>query len=261
MDGVPISATANYEDFNEKRSEEFRRLDYRYSRDVSVSYFSSSLSAESRDAYEACLQRQSGLYGYVKSLSAEVAEIRVGYVPPPGGGDHPVAASAHGFTNVGNQSDIENTIKNQDFSSTVRDDVIVKPSNSTKTASFELARGAENVAIIVPPLRSIAAPPPPPVSLIDAVYHGAPILIVFELGYGTCAPGYIYHGQYNSLTNSWTVTGYNAGDKGVSTYTYSVGPRDPGYLDVWGGLFTFNDDGIFYDRNGSRRIGTIRRGN
>jgi hypothetical protein len=86
VDGVPISATNSYEDFQERRDREFRRLDYNYSRDVSVSYFSSSLGQESRAAYEACLQRQSGLYQYVKSLSGDAAEVRIGYVPPVG--DH-----------------------------------------------------------------------------------------------------------------------------------------------------------------------------
>jgi hypothetical protein len=150
--------------------------------------------------------------------------------------------------------DIESTI-NRQWSSTVQDDVTVRPDDLTKTASFEVTRGSQNVAIIVPPLKPAA---PPPVSLVDAVYHGSPVEIVFELGYGTCVPGYIYHGQYNNLTNAWTVTGYNAGDKGVGTYTYNVGPRDKGHLDVWGALFTFNDDGVFYDHSGTRRIGTIR---
>jgi hypothetical protein len=190
----------------------------------------------------------------VKSLGADAAEVRVGYTPPPGGSG-PATATPHGFANVENQKDIDTTIKKQDWSSTVRDDIVVKPNDPTQTASFQLTRAAENVAIIIPPLNLLVPPPP---SLVDAVYHGAPVEIVFEQGYGTCVPGYIYHGQYNNLSNAWTVTGYNTDDKGISTYSYAVGPSGKGNLDVWEALFTFDDNGIFYDQNGTRRIGTIR---
>jgi hypothetical protein len=253
VDGVPVNATLGWQDFQDKREREFSRLDYNYSREISVSYFSSGLGPDSVKAYDACLRSTPGLYCYVKSLGNEIAEVRVGYVPPPG--DHSSEmARAHGFDNIKNQKDIESTI-NRKWESTVEDDVTVRPDDTTKEASFEVTRGAQNVAIIVPPLKLIIIQPH--VSLTDAVYHGAPVNIIFEQGYTNFVAGYIYHGQYNNLTNSWTITGYNNTQQGVTQDTYTDTRQGKGNLDAWGAPFTFDDNGVFY-MSGNRRLGTIR---
>jgi hypothetical protein len=149
---------------------------------------------------------------------------------------------------------IQHTIGARSWSSTVQHDIIVRLVDPTKPTRFEVTRGQQTVAIQVPPLKS---PVPPPVSVVDAAYHGEPVNIVLDRNVGTLMAGYVYLGQYNNVTNCWSVTGYNAGAAhGVGTWTYCNAPHDKGNLSMWGAVFTFNNDGVVLQ--GGQPAGTIR---
>jgi hypothetical protein len=69
--------------------------------------------------------------------------------------------------------------------------------------------------------------------------------------------GYVYLGQYNNVTNCWTVTGFNTGAAhGVGTWTYCNAPHDKGNLSMWGAVLTFNNDGVVL--LGGQSAGTMR---